>query len=321
MGGLSNISYYLPIGVTFYDSPDQISVEAYTKPIRVEDLICPSWGLAGANGYIFIVGSPYYLIIHLPSELLRLDPSWKYCTKWVQRYWEDGPYLFNNFDPPRALSPVAAMAPSTTLADPITPTLIETKSTVLPSAKPADSASHDLPEITAKPSLDPVETIVAHPSSSPLVDPGQGAHSDPGRLISNEVKTTTTDTPQTSSSVGATSMVRQDPKMSAGSEFLSDKLSKTTTPILSEVNQGPSQHTEQEIGPAINSVLGGIVPGRRPMSNDLLMPSAEGNDNRQTTQGLGGFIYSAFGTPKSAESSENSGAINAIVLPHPILQG
>lgn len=317
MGGLSTISLNLPIGATFDNMPeDRQSVDGYTNPVRTEDLICPSWGLAGSfAGELPTIGPPYYPIIHPPSELLNLDPSWKYCTKWVQRMYIDGPYMFEIFDPPRALSPVAAMTPSTTLADPITPTPIETKSTVLPSAKPADSASPNLPEITAKPSLDPVQTIVAHPSSSPLVDPGQGAHSDPGRLLSNDVKTTATDAPQISSLVGSTSIVLQDPKISAGSELLSDNLTKPTTPTASEANPGPSQHTEQEIGPVIHSVLGGIVPARRPMSNDLSMPPAEGNENRQTTQGLGEIIYSAFGTPKSAESSENNGAINAIELP------
>lgn len=304
MGGLSTISLNLSIGASFNDvnyDRGTSSIASYTKAVNTEDLVCPTWGLANSHfDQLATIGSPFNPIIHPPSELINLYPAWRQCSAFVQTANAGGFYMYEIFDPPRALSPVAGIAPSFAPADPITQTPIETKSIALPSAKPADSVSPTLPDITPKPSLDPEQSTVLNPNPSPLADPGQQSLSDPGRLPPINVVISATGAPKVSSSTSSKAVVLQDPENSAEEVLSSDR---------------PKQHTGQGIEASIHSELGGIVTVPRPISNDLSLSPAGGNVNQQTSQGLGGLIYSAFDAPKSAENPDSNGAIGAVQLP------
>ena len=184
MSDLSTISMNLSVGATFFENTGIIGspTDSYTKPVRTEDLVCPTWGLADASdGSATTIGPPYYPLIHPPSELINLDPSWGHCTHFAENWLSDGPYMFKLYDPPKALTPVAEMGPSTTSADPITPTPpSDAKTTAQSSARPADNVSPNIPESTAKHSpIDPIHSISNLPDPPASFDPGKGSNEVP----------------------------------------------------------------------------------------------------------------------------------------------
>ena len=124
MGGLSTISLNLFIGASFNDvnfDRGDLSIPSYTKEVKTEDLICPTWRLANSTqGSLGTVGPPFNPIIHPPSELINFDSAWRKCSRFVQTANVGGFYMYEVYDPPRALSPVAGIAPSVAPADPIT---------------------------------------------------------------------------------------------------------------------------------------------------------------------------------------------------------
>lgn len=84
-GKLSTISLDIPLGFTFNDRAFyRTNVSSYTKAVRTEDLLCPTWGLGNVNASEYFkqstVGPPYNPIIDPPAELLTFDPGKSYCT-------------------------------------------------------------------------------------------------------------------------------------------------------------------------------------------------------------------------------------------------
>ena len=148
-GDLSTISLNLPLGATFHDT-DRDEIEAFTKPVKEADRDCPRWGIKNSSGLYRTVGPPFNPIILPPTQLITLDPY----IAWVG---SDGvcKSLRNEvFDPPRRLTPAAALAPPTTMAVAATPTA------QLPSpnynannnaAMPAKTRDPTLPATTGRP--------------------------------------------------------------------------------------------------------------------------------------------------------------------------
>ncbi len=319
MGGLSTISLNLSIGASFIDKNfgrGRSAIPSFTKMVRTEDLICPTWGLANSTeGSLATVGPPFNPIIHPPSELINFDPAWKQCTRFVETGNAGGFYMYEVYDPPRALSPVAGIAPSPTPADPITPSQINARPTVLPPAKPADSVSPTLPEITVKPSLDPNQSISPNPNSPSSVDPGQESPSGPERLPWTNAEISATEALQTPSSVRSPPSVLQDSKKGVGGILSFDKSTKPSAPTALPSNHEPSQYTDHGVGSLIHSMLGETVSFSVPMSSDFEASPAGRDANQHTTQGLGEIIYSAFGSPNPAKSTKANGVVSSIELP------
>ena len=88
----------------------------HKKPLNVADLECPTFGVGIAtsiNGEVYrTYGPPYLPIIIPPLQILSLDPIWqKLCTDFIS--YSPGLRSFAIFDPPRVLTPVAALLPLT----------------------------------------------------------------------------------------------------------------------------------------------------------------------------------------------------------------
>ncbi|KAI9879851.1 MAG: hypothetical protein M1830_006874, partial [Pleopsidium flavum] len=128
------------------------------------DLPCPPQSLmdvqnADRGAYILPI-LPYYApIIAAPSKLLNLDPGWKDCAQ----------NQFIAFDPPKALTPVAALDPGMTTTNPI----------MDPTPAAPNSAPKGLPEETGStitkmvssaknndPTNDQARTSVLEPTAS-----------------------------------------------------------------------------------------------------------------------------------------------------------
>jgi hypothetical protein len=106
-------------------------------------------GHSGIQSWITSVsysfGPPYNPIVLPPKQLTALDPEWEACTSW-DNYGENAYDLeFGLYDPPRVLTPAAALAgPSTTSSGPV----VQKTSQVPQPAGPVFSAD---PKITASP--------------------------------------------------------------------------------------------------------------------------------------------------------------------------
>lgn len=90
-----------------------------TKSFNFADLPCPSASVAAGDWYNYKHGEPYRPQIAAVPQLFQLDPLFKNCS--VNMYEE--------VDPPRALTPAAVFAATT---DPVTPTTKELSSQVEP---------------------------------------------------------------------------------------------------------------------------------------------------------------------------------------------
>lgn len=152
--GLSTISLNLSIGETFMNRDYwRANIASYTKQVRLEDLACPTWGLMNAetDGNYVTVGSPFFPIIHPPSELLSFDPAWGKCTEYVTAERAGGFLPYEVFDPPRILVPASALAPATNPVNIVTSSDPSQTTEAPPKANPADLRSSELPSITKRP--------------------------------------------------------------------------------------------------------------------------------------------------------------------------
>lgn len=157
-GALSTYSPQFPftVGEEYHDPNGIIGglFVGHAKPLNIAELACPSFGVGQAtrsDGSVYITyGPPYLPIIIPPPQVLSLDPDWqKYCTGYVS--YSPGLRSFAIFDPPRILTPVAALLPpATSLPSPVearkTPTPDQT---AMPAAQPAQATSPSIPKPTA----------------------------------------------------------------------------------------------------------------------------------------------------------------------------
>ena len=226
------------------------SFKSYTKSLNTRDLACPTWGIASvsytistilfndkvahSHAYIgnvtqSIVGPPFHPIILPPKELLSLDPAWARCS--------DFEFVYNLFDPPRALSAVPAVSSAVTLNSPTSELSLVTTST----ARPGDTISPNLPINTAK-------SDTAHPeglSSSTLI-----AHSDQKPSADFENTSPSIKSPP---SMSATHSL-QDPE--SGITALRPSTTSNHLFTASIGRAGNDLGSSQEIGSLIHSVFG-----------------------------------------------------------------
>ena len=205
------VPVYYPVG-SEYNDPNGVLGGGFlgsVKPLQVADLACPTWGLGRStdkDGSVHTtVGPPWLPLIVPPRQVLALDPNWeKICVDYLS--YLPGLTSFAIFDPPRALSPVSEMGPSSTQAPvntPASPTTI-TDPPSIPSGDPAVPAkspsvgipdqtkNHDPPSTSLttsksdpQPPVDPgASTINSSPASSagPAAPAGSPASSDPAAL-------------------------------------------------------------------------------------------------------------------------------------------
>lgn len=159
----------------------------FKKPLNIAELECPTFGVGlatSADGRVYrTYGPPYLPIIIPPLQILSLDPAWeKYCRGYVS--YSPGLRSFGIFDPPRILSPVAALLPPSPSAPAIapasrTPDPVSAKeSQVQPARKTSPSipmatiapVAPGLPPPGSKPSL----SVIAG-ESSPIDDEKPGS--------------------------------------------------------------------------------------------------------------------------------------------------
>lgn len=172
-GDLSTISLNLPLGATFHDT-DRGDMEAFTKPVKVADLDCPSWGINNSPGPYRTVGPPFNPIILPPIQLISIDFDWIACAysdvAWVGSNGICKSLRNEVFDPPRRLTPAAALAPPITMAVAATPTA------ELPSPRKNNNNNAAMPAKTADPAL-PAITERPDPKLPPYSEP-KDAESD-----------------------------------------------------------------------------------------------------------------------------------------------
>ena len=138
-GELSSLSFNLNEGVPVSIYSDILANTAYsefihTKPVRADELACPTWGLNDSSPYATI-GPPYYPLVVLPDAILSLHPAWEKCKSNSVLHATPG-----NFDPPEVLTPVTSDDQTTTSS---------WNPRITPQAEPAFTRNPDLPKPTA----------------------------------------------------------------------------------------------------------------------------------------------------------------------------
>lgn len=136
------------------------STKTYTSVLDTADLPCGPWN--GTDKFLpeaWSNYSSYQPLIVLPSKLIDMVPAWKSCTA----------DMFEGQDPPRTLSPAAALVPTPTNVD------THTQQTV---ASPSPSIPH-LPLKTGAGNFQPADPDPTQNSPSKPVDPSAGDSGDP----------------------------------------------------------------------------------------------------------------------------------------------
>ncbi len=227
------------------------------------------------NAPVYFLGQGYRPIISPPPELLSLDPTWAGCSV--------DPFQGN--DPPRALNPVAAMDPATTIV------------AVVPSASPAIPSQ-------APPTL-PLNTKPADPAAkaSPA---GKNQPLAPSVLASSALPPYSADPPQPSASVAkenpsqpAASGSNVKPQLlldhtaPPASESISAKNSDSQ-PVLPRPTDAPSQPQYSKLS-EVYTTNSGIIGGHE-------FTVVSGGDNiviDSKTLAVGGPAVTISGTPVS----------------------
>lgn len=182
----------------------------FKKPLNIAELECPTFGVGpatSADGRVYqTYGPPYLPIIIPPRQILTLDPAWeKYCIDYVS--YSPGLVSFAIFDPPRILTPVAALLPPSTSV-PATVLASRTPDPVLTresQTQPARTTSPRIPKATdipvapdpspqkSKPSL---SAIAGKPPPIDIENPGSKAPQLPAPLAPALVDPETSSSPE-----------------------------------------------------------------------------------------------------------------------------
>lgn len=167
-----------------WENYQRTSSLTYTSALDTADLPCGPWN--GTDKFLpepWSNYSSYQPLIALPSKLINLVPAWKSCTA----------DIFEGQDPPRVLTPAAAMAPTPTdagrdaqnnAASPIPTIPSLPRKTEMASPQPADpSPKTKFPPNTGDPptgaSGDPKKSIAPSNPDDPLTkDPGDFSDDD-----------------------------------------------------------------------------------------------------------------------------------------------
>ena len=163
------------------------------KPLNVADLACPTFGLGigtSVNGDTYTtIGPPYLPIIVPPPQVLSMVPQWQSLCKGFLSY-APGLASFAIFDPPRTLTPAAALgpkpstspvgvsaSPTPTLQSMSVPSVVPAQSLILNNPTPTKALDPPVPAVHPQPSnnfFDPYNDVDSHPlqslANSPIED-------------------------------------------------------------------------------------------------------------------------------------------------------
>ena len=278
----TNYDYFM-IGAPWED-PGRLSdfggvEEDGISPLDVKDLACPTWGLGkstATDGSVTItIGPPWLPLIVPPMEIFSLDPTWaSACTGMFSGAY--GLTTFAIFDPPIALTPSALLVPPTPtpIPAPADPTTVPQRTT--PSEESAKPASLPNPVAPLTKTRDPGEE---NPTPSPVE-----ASADPVEPIALPGSPTASpgnkgDPPADPSSDPNVPLVAGDPP--------------------TDPNQGLSSSPDP------------LPDDPHTSSTDPNAPAAplpqQGDSQQMETQGLGAFIYNAFGKDGPQYNPTNDG--------------
>ena len=342
---LSSASFELPIGVSTFDLLGlPFAPIEHQKQVKVADLMCPTWGVNGGNGYgMYTVGPPFLPIIYPPPNLLYLDPAWSNCD--YSRSMEFGRLVLPinaMFDPPKILTPVAGLFPTPT--PPSAPTQSDSET----SAKPAEAGHSKLPAITPPPS-------VADPDREP---PGNSGHGDGAHSAHDQPGPGENSRPQSVSNPPSPSKILHEPGKTPpapASQIDPENQAPPEQPTQNESPENPThkahpgdpipkdppvdsahkaipapapapappsdsehQKTDTSANPKHSppkAPINGIPTGGNDISTESMTPPSDPesrpkmpeNNNHQDDPGLGAIIFSAFGgRPNSGASSAES---------------
>lgn len=269
---------------------DQGILQQDVKPLNIQDLECPTWGLGlstPANGDIITtIGPPWLPLIVPPMEMFSLDPTWvSECTG----FWSDFFTLttFALFDPPIALTPEALLVPTspagpkpTPAPTPASPT--KTPEQTIPSTEAAKPGS--LPNDPAAAPTKPGDPGRESPTSLPVI-PSAGSASLPDDPAAADSPNNESDPPSDPPS---------DPKAVSPA---GNPPTNPTAPSSDASDPPPSDSQSSPTDPQLPVVL---VP--------------QGEDPQKQTQGLGAIIYNAFGK----SGSEVDGSSSVLLPPQSI---
>lgn len=258
-------------------------------PLKIKDLVCPTWGLGkstSANGTVITtIGPPWLPLIIPPMEIFSLDSKWSsVCTNLYSLQILLATFAL--FDPPMALTPAAVLLPTPIVRSTRAPALAPADTTTVsqrdtPSAKAAEPAS--LPN---DPAASPAKTEDPGrdgPTQSPAI-----ASADPAD--SNVLPVSPADSPKNKD--GPASAPLSDSPLDSPSDSPSDLLSGPKVPSASG-NPSSSSAPDPPSGDAPKSHTGSKVS----IAPESPQESPQGESPYKQTQGLGAFIYSAFGLP------------------------
>ena len=263
------------VGEVWSNPSDQYILPQDIKPLNVQDLACPTWGLGlstMANGDIITtIGPPWLPLVVPPMEMFTLDPTW---SSNCAAFWTDPVTLttFALFDPPVALTPAALLLPT----PPARPT---------PAPAPADPT---LVPAQAKPS-----TEAAKPASLPNDPAAPAKTGDSGKNTPTQLANPAGSANQPENSV-ASSNSEGDPPSDPPSN-------PPSNPKAPSVDGDPpsSSASDSTSGGSQQSPLDPKVP---------IVPLPQPVEDPQTqAQGLGAIIYNAFG--RAGPESDGSSAI------------
>lgn len=150
--------------ITLAVAPEDLSsiVTGVPYSLNVADLLCPPKSLTESHPWqdspVSFLGQGYRPIISPPPELLSLDPTWGGCFV--------DPFQGN--DPPRALTPVAAMDPATTrdAVSSVTSAIPSPAPPALPASTKPNEITNPLPTGKSDPPVQSDPASPPHPASS-----------------------------------------------------------------------------------------------------------------------------------------------------------
>ncbi|MCJ1463653.1 hypothetical protein MMC07_002261 [Pseudocyphellaria aurata] len=266
----------------------------FKKSLNIAELECPTFGVGpatSANGRVYrTYGHPYLPIIIPPQQILSLDPAWeKYCVDFLS--YSPGLRSFAIFDPPRILTPVAALLPPSTPAPAIV-SASRTSDPLLtekPQIQPARKTSPSIPAATVVPvthGLSPSEPapslpviVVETPPNDPEI-PGSRASQNPAPLI----------TPSVDSEIPSHAELTLSLPPSGQEQVhdLKDKLPSLGAIIFSAFGRGDSL-----TGKSANQVSTLLVP--QPAAHELTVDGQKVTAVDPSSFAVGGNTYSAGG--------------------------
>lgn len=263
----------------------------HKKSLNVADLDCPTFGVGPAtksDGSVYeTYGPPYLPIIIPPLEILNLDPVWKkICTDFLS--YSPGLRSFAIFDPPRILTPAAALLPPSTPA----PAVVLASKTPEPDRvtesriQPSRPTLTSIPEATISVSPDP-----PLPGPNASVDDKKSQLIDPQKDVSKEVQPNLARTTASRQSDDPNNRVQN-----LGALILSAFGRGKASPgnVVSHININPRPPTNAQ-GSTVSDQMVTIVDSERAGNGGVNIVGRPSITNSETPQVLtiGGQIFTA----------------------------